>query len=351
MKVFIILLSTILIFSCMALPVFAVNGLTIDSYLSEPVPSDSVAYFAIAGSSSDARLYAFFVNPQEGHIQIEQYFEQGKYAFNVYVRKPDGSLRQDFSFWVGRYNLIDGTCYALNFYPASGSTNYHSYHNLVLSSDSTYTLKPYYWFSGNITCENVNGLVSDSSITPSLLHLSWNGTGQALLDIKGQISAVQLIMSSLYNRVDLTFQDVDMLLSVISSHYQWFENTYYNAILNKWDVSNAELAAIYQRLVSIENGLFANTGETTPDQSEMQSNVDDYVSQEHVYIEDFNNQVSFMGDAFDNASNNISTFTNAFGFINNIFNSFIPSSSYPYIIIFISMSFGLVVLILGRKKL
>lgn len=156
------------------------------------------------------------------------------------------------------------------------------------------------------------------------------------------------MINNIYSRVDLTYQDIDALLTLLSNHYDWFENTFYSDINSKWTVTNHDLDTI---LMYLETLLYQDQSHRPlPSQDGFNDNVDSYIDEEHQYIGNFDSQLENIGSSFDTATGDLNSFSNAFAFIGDVFNSFIPAGSLPYIFIFMSLTFGIVVLILGKQK-
>ena len=333
-RFFIILICVI---GCLAfmLPSFAL--VVVDSRISEPVEAPNIKYFVLYNADGTiGRLYQFIAygfDVQYDTFYVTFYAEPNgnwSYLGNYTKYNPSSNTSSSQSYMIIQYDLVDGHFYY----------SYNRNSNNIYSTSFAISNYKYYLSYGCEYAPNYTGNVQNKM--PQLGSVMWNDDTDYTTDFQ----AINTLLSALYNRLDLTYQDIDAILLNLNNFFSWFKSTYYSTITGKWDLTNNNLNTIISYLRQLIDG---SNNPTLPNQDSFNNGVDGYISSESGYIDNFNNSINDIGSQFDFASEKIGSFSSTFAFINNVFNTFIPSSSMPYVIIFISLSFGLIVLLLGRK--
>ena len=199
------------------------------------------------------------------------------------------------------------------------------------------------WYTGFL---NTDGLLDFDK-----LRISWSDTidyssdFQSINSLLGFIESDLLNISATVSNLDTFLRQVkasiDSIYSLLNTNFLWFKNTYFNTIINKWDITKVQLDSIIQLLQG-------NSETTYPVDSSVSDSVEDYVSQENELFTNFDQAGDQADVVFDEAISQFSANSNGFSFIRMILETFVFSIPSSYIIVFVSLTFGLVIMIIGR---
>lgn len=249
-----------------------------------------------------------------------------------------------FNAYLSSYDVVTGEYIQTTKLPVSGVST--SSGDEVVVDYSVALDDPIHkgiWYTGFL---NTDGLLDFDK-----LRISWSDTIDYSSDLQSINSLLGYIESDLLN-ISTTVSDIesflhqvkasiDSIYSLLDTNFLWFKNTYFNTIINKWDITKVQLDSIIELLQG-------NSETTYPVDSSVSDSVEDYVSQENELFTNFD-QAGDQADAvFDEAISQFSANSNGFSFIRMILETFVFSIPSSYIIVFVSLTFGLVIMIIGR---
>lgn len=177
-----------------------------------------------------------------------------------------------------------------------------------------------------------------------------------LVNILGE---TQDIHSVLYDFLSAYNTAVEQYLKKIYSEVSfanlWEMHNYLKIImeyLRDWlweeypDYANQIITKLDSILSALNGG--ADT-ETFPSDPAVSDGISGYVDSESGYMNNFENNLGQIEDQFSAVDNGFNSVSSAFAFVKNIFESFVSGFTPSYLVILFSLSFGVVVLIIGRK--
>lgn len=334
----------------------------IRSLIPRPFGNASTMYIA-----DHLYLYSIYMGiPQQFEEQglIQTSLDPAKYSgdnYNIYDVSFTGSgsslnftikNRAQFSYnvIVSKYDVVDGSYISSSIYTtivASSADNPSTItFSLSLSDPSTYGI----YQSGFFARSHVVDFPE--------LRISWSDTIDYSLDffvirqglvtivenqtsIIGGIAAANSTLNTISSTTASILQAINTFYTLCDTNFTWFKTTYYNSILNRWYINKTQLDTIIS--------LIEGNGQTTyPENQSVSDSVDNYVSQEDVYFSNFDSAGSDIDGVFDEAISQFSGNSYGFGFIKMILETFVFSIPSSYIIVFVSLTFGLIVMIIGR---
>lgn len=312
-------------------------------------------------------LYAIYMGvPQQFEEQglIQTSLDPAKYEgdnYNLYdvTMSASGSTlnlviknRAQFSYncIISKYDVVDGSYISsdIRAITVASSADQPSTNNMSisLSDPATYGIYQSGFFARSQT------------IAYPELRISWSDTidysldffviRQGLVTIIEGIGSTNTALGTANSTLSTISSTSSSILSAINSFYTlcdnnftWFKTTYYNSILNRWDINKSQLDIIIS--------LIQGNGETTyPENQSVSDSVNNYVSQEDNYFSQFDEAGSDADVVFDEAISQFTANSNGFSFIRMILQTFVFNVPSSYIIVFVSLTFGLVILIIGR---
>ena len=235
-----------------------------------------------------------------------------------------------FTVYLSIYDIISGEFVSTTSFPISpiqsSGNPFIATFGQRLNDPVTYGI----WYTGFV---NTDGLSNFDK-----LQISWSDT----IDYSQDFILIRNLLDQIYNSLDYIENKLDGLFTLISDNWTWFKTLYFNTILQKWTITENQLNQIIQALVG--------TGQETtyPPDENASSEMNNYVSQEDQFFQDFDSAGQDIDNVFDEAVSAFQDNSNGFAFIKMLMETFIFSIPSSYIIVFISLSFGLVVLFLGR---
>lgn len=312
-------------------------------------------------------LYAIYMGvPQQfeeqGYIQTS--LDPAKYEgdnYNLYdvTMSASGSTlnlvvknRAQFSYncIISKYDVVDGSYISsdIRAITVASSADQPSTNNLSisLSDPATYGIYQSGFFARSQT------------IAYPELRISWSDTidysldffviRQGLVTIVEGINSTNSALATANSTLTTISSTSSSILSAINSFYtlcdsnfNWFKTTYYNSILDKWNINKNQLDTIIS--------LLQGNGETTyPENESVSDSVDYFVSQEDIYFSNFDSAGNDIEGVFDEAISQFSDNSHGFGFIKMLLETFVFNLPSSYIIVFVSLTFGLIVMIIGR---
>lgn len=328
-----------------------------------PRPLGTACTFYIA---DHLYLYSIFVGvPQQfednGYISSDDpnhFYGDNYNIFDLTFKSSGSSLqftiknRAEFSYNViiTKYDVVNGSFVSSQPHAVTAATNATtpgtSTFSIALSDPSAYGIYQSGFFARS------------HSVPYPELRISWSDTIDYTLDFfviqQGLVTIVENQVSLISN-----FQTANSTLSTIAStsasilsqlqsfytlcdsNFTWFKTTYFNSILNRWDINKTQLDTIIS--------LLQGNGQTTyPENESVSGSVNSYVSQEDSYFQQFDEAGSAADGVFDEAISQFTANSNGFSFIRMILQTFVFNVPSSYIIVFVSLTFGLVILIIGR---
>lgn len=236
----------------------------------------------------------------------------------------------EFNVHMSMYDIVSGEFVSTTTYPIlpiqpSGNPSQATI-GITVNDPVEYGL----WYTGLLNVDGLNFF--------DKLQISWSDT----IDYSQDFVLIRNLLEQIYNKIDNIDSNLNGLYVLLSTNWDWFKTLYYNSILNKWTITNNQLDQIIDALVG--------TGEETtyPPDENASSEMDNYVSQEDQFFQDFDQAGQEIDNVFNEAVSVFSDNSNGFAFIKMLMETFIFNIPSSYIIVFISLSFGLVVLFLGR---
>lgn len=197
-----------------------------------------------------------------------------------------------------------------------------------------------------------------TSISYPELRISWSDTIDYSLDffvirsgittlvegmaqVIGGLGTANSTLSTISSTTSSILTAINNFYTLVSDNFTWLKTTYYNSILNRWDINKTQLDTIIS--------LLEGNGQTTfPADETVSQDVDNYVSQEDEYFSQFDEAGSNADVVFDEAISQFTANSNGFSFIRMLLETFVFNIPSSYIIVFVSLTFGLVIMIIGR---
>lgn len=251
--------------------------------------------------------------------------------------------------YINTYDVVDGSyirSYSTTVNAGSLDTpSIHNY-NLVLSDASTYGIYQSGFFS------------RDGITTYPELRISWSDTIDYSLDffvlrsgittiveglalVQGNQNIANSTLSTISSNTSSILSAINTFYTLVSDNFTWLKTTYYNSIIQKWDINKNQLDTI----ISLIEGNGATTYPANPSVSD---SVDSFVSQEDAFFSSFDDAGSQIDGVFDEAISQFSENSNGFSFIRMLLETFVFNVPSSYIIVFVSLTFGMIIMIIGR---
>ena len=316
-------------------------------------------------------LGAYWYLPAE--IQIKSGSSQGYYADWIQwsVAPLDSHLLHSFTSepvydYLNRYIVLggqsDGYIYHLGYYAPQVAAYLDS------GTTNTTTLTYDYFFAPQLTLTD-SGLFLSLHVNPDLYQF-WTqiNSGGMLTDYEVMISKYRLsdgqyVGSSLFTgsidhdtTLSYSFGSVGDFSSIklYGVHYK-DESTsrHFNLLSCLWSYDpdfaswRASISSDLQSILSILRG--DGVQPSLPSDQEFGSNVDEYISAEGDIIGHMDSVDSDLDSVFDDAGDGFTENASGFGFIKHLLEMFVFGVSPLYIIVFFSLTFGVVVMIIGRS--
>lgn len=225
----------------------------------------------------------------------------------------------------------------------------------------------YYWtmpsptadgqFSYTFTSfKNFKGYWCKGAITPKVytseyfpLQITWledSYTNRLLVNILKQLE-------NLYSLDSDIADDTDSIHTILGNFKSSFDSRF-SAFKSAFDAyascNQNQLESVKNKLDQIISLLGGNEVITTlPQETGASQAVSDYADAEQGYMESFGDSLDDMDNVFSEVDNQLTTWSNGFSFIRNIFEQFVSGFGMPYMVLLFSLSFGIIVLILGRR--
>lgn len=321
-------------------------------------------------------LGAYWYLPPE--VQIKSGSSQGYYADWVQwsVAPLDSHLLHSFTSepvydYLNRYIVLgsqsDGYIYHLGYY-APQLAAYTESHGSDAATISNTTITYDYFFAPQLTLTD-SGLSLSLHVNPELYQF-WTqiNSGGILTDYEVMISKYRLsdgqyVGSSLFTgsvdhdtSLSYSFGSVGDFQSIktYGVHYK-DESTsrHFNMLSCLWSYDpdfaswRASISGDLQSILSVLRG--DGVQPSLPSDQEVGSNVDEYVSAEGDIIGRMDSVNSDLDNVFDDASDGLSDNASGFGFIKHLMEMFVFNISPLYIVVFFSLTFGVIVMIIGRS--
>ena len=386
-------LLLIMVSPCLYLFSYAYTAGVVYSQLPEPENNDYVKAFVLAPSldaynnNSSPLLYVFYnmSYTHEDNIKFVVHFylnSNGYWEWLVdFYDTNNNNVPYPGSFFFGIYNAINGNVYSSRIYSGVTSTT-------VTTSYSLSTM-PYYQSYG---CDYVNGYSGNGANLASI-YWSFAQTNSfftyllntSLVNIISKLNSIDMELDRLNTNYDVQsdiindyLDNYDSWLDQIESHLSTIQlqdlDNWYNymlqvtaiqsyiddiemnqsSILNeirsqctliqsKIDRTNTLLYDLYVLL----GGTASQT--TRPAESTLHNKVNEHNSQEDRYMQDFDSEMTNLNQKFNDVSSQFTNFSSTFLFVRNVFESFISNYSYTYIVLIFSLTFGLLITIIGKR--
>lgn len=311
-------------------------------------------------------LYSIFVGvPQQfefnGHISTDDpnhFYGDNYNVFDVTFSASGSNLnfvvtnRATFSYnvIVTKYDVVDGSLVSSSVHAVTAATNTEtpgvSRFSISLSDPLTFGIYQSGFFARS------------QSVSFPELRISWSDTIDYSLDFfvirQGLVTIVEGInttnsslatanstLSSISSTSQQILSQLQSFYTLCDTNFTWFKTTYFNSILNRWDINKTQLDTIIS--------LLEGNGQTTyPENESVSDSVDSYVSQEDSYFQQFDEAGSNADAVFDEAISQFTANSNGFSFIRMLLETFVFNIPSSYIIVFVSLTFGLVIMIIGR---
>lgn len=333
--------------------------------------SPRIGYYPSQTVYNSHLLGAYWYLPSE--VQIKSGSSQGYYADWVQwaVAPLDSHILHSFTSepvydYLNRYIVLggqsDGYIYHLGYYAPQVAAYVDS------GTTNTTTLTYDYFFAPQLT-------LTDSGLSLSLhvnsdLYQFWTqvNSGGMLTDYEVMISKYRLsdgqyLGSSLFTgsvdhdtTLSYSFGSVGDFSSIklYGVHYK-DESTsrHFNLLSCLWSYDpdfatwRASVSSDLQSILSVLRG--DGVQPSLPSDQEVASNVDEYVSAEGDIIGRMDSVDSDLDSVFDDAGDGFSENASGFGFIKHLLETFVFGISPLYIVVFFSLTFGVVVMIIGRS--
>lgn len=400
-KIFAVTICALVLFVSV-LPVFTVKAVTpMYSNLPEPVPTGNCKYFVIQSSSGTyARLLAFYYpylqDGYEFNVHVSWNSSNSRYNYYCDVTIPPNGSSTTFDYHVGMYGVLNGD-YQGSWTRTLGTT-------YTLSSTYTITSYPYYLSYGCSFAPPAGGASTDISLAP----INWQSGIEN--DLLTKLSSINLTniensLTSIYNAVDQIEGYINSLESYtdgIEGYIDQLEgyldqvesllttantltttltttlhtdlnttntrlntiNTTLTNIYNKCSDIYTMTSNIYNTCNSILNYTISNNdalwriyallgGEkptpTFPNESEASNEVSNYHQAEDSFMDALDEGQSDIDNAFGVVGDAFTSLSNGFNFVKNIFEVFILQINWTYVLVFFTLTFGLITLLIGRK--
>lgn len=316
-------------------------------------------------------LGAYWYLPSE--IQIKSGSSQGYYADWINWSTAPIATSQLHSFtsepvydYLNRYIILSG---------ASDGYIYHlSYYAPVLSeyeeSDPAFwgLVSSDYFFAPQLTLSD-SGFTLSLYVNSDLLTMwedAYNGgilSTYDLLITKYRLSDGQHVSSSLFTgyiaqstTLNYSFGSASDFTQVKTYGVHYLDTStsrHLNLLSCLWEYDpdfatwRSSISGDLQSILSVLRG--DNVQPSLPSDQEVGSNVDEYVSAEGDIIGRMDSVNSDLDNVFDDAGDGLSANASGFGFIKHLLETFVFGISPLYIVVFFSLTFGLVVMIIGRS--
>lgn len=352
----------ILLFACAPFSFATSTNLAYPMNCPEPSASYNTLYFAhrYNNNTFPVYLYTFSVMgiPEEA-------WNQGKFTFVIDI---DTSIKIKFY----NYTSLNYSVYCCTYNPVNNQTTFVSGQNWseYTVADTTSDTSGIY-YSGN--CQvNANHAYLQA-------NLIWNGEFDyinQLNSILTKLNSISTSLSDLYIDIDAVYDevhDIDFYIrdidGYLTSTFAQAFNAFYARnhndlttllasvsnvraelllIESKIDTANTNLSQIRSYLYEIKNLLGSGETITTiPPDNQLSNEVSDYAAEESQYFDDFDDGLDQLDNQIDFIENIFDDFTDAFTFIKHTFDEFV--NPYGYIILTISLIFGIIVMVLGRN--
>ena len=321
-----IVAAVIFIFIPLSVCAVSLTGVCETAWFPEPPDVDNVSYLVLDDGNGDSQGYSGFIFTFVFPGITKDYFDSGEVVAEIQLLEDGQQLvlyaptLAGVHFFVYVYRLNGQELNVYNFTIPDVNNTPFIYKFTFASSYR------YYWAKGFIPAYQYGSAVYKPAIIYWLPDYSYQAQ---LKDALTYLRSIQLHTISIDNN--------------FSSYFNLFE-AYYRR--NHEDLNNisSQLHDIYELLGGGE------TVETFPDNSEMESNVDDYISEEHSYLDQYDDGLSEFNNQIDEAESYLSDFGNGFAAVKMIFENFVLGMPLAYIIILFSLVFGVVVLILGKRS-
>ena len=345
-----------------------------------PNPPDSVNTYFISpreGYYPSQTVYnshllgAYWYLPSE--IQIKSGSSQGYYADWVQWSVAPIESTQLHSFtsepvydYLNRYIILAG---------ASDGYIYHlSYYAPVLSeyeeSDPAFwgLVSSDYFFAPQLTLSDF-GLSLSLYVNSDLLTMWENGYDGGILSTydllitKYKLSDGQYVSSSLFTgyvaqstTLNYSFGSVSDFTQVKTYGVHYLDNStsrHFNFLSCIWEYDpdfvtwQNSISSSLNSILSVLRGDDQPTG--LPVDSDVAQNVDEYVSGEADILGRMDSVDSGLDNIFSDANSDLSSNSAGFSFIKYLIETFVLGISPIYIVVFFSLTFGLIVLIIGRS--
>lgn len=251
--------------------------------------------------------------------------------------------------YINTYDVVDGSFIRSYTTTVNAGTldspSIHNY-NLVLSDASTYGIYQSGFFSRDGITSYPELRISwsdtiDYSLDFFVLRSGVTTLVEGMASVIGELQTGNSTLTTISTTSAAILAKINSFYDLVDDNWDWFKDTYYNSILDRWDINAAQLDIIIS--------LLEGNGETTyPEDESLSGSVDSYVSQEQSYFDSFNEAGSNADFVFDEAISQFAANSNGFSFLRNILGTFVFNIPSSYIIVFVSLTFGLVVMIMGR---
>lgn len=335
---------TVMLF-VLATPVFASADLeamqTQYAWIPEPPDVDNAVYWVL-GSGTDTSgynglifcLYFPLVGSSQMGEDLQVFIDLEADGQTLRILAP---TLVGISFYCYVYRLDGSNVNSYNWtMPSVSSSGQFSYKFKFSSGYKGY------WCKGAITPK-----VFTSAYFP--LQITWlddSYTNRVLVNILSKLESLYSLDSDIASDTDSIHIILGNFKSSFDSRFSAFK-TAFDAYAS---CNQNQLESVKNKLDQVISLLGGNEVITTlPQETGASQAVSDYADAEQGYMDSFGDSLDDMDNVFSEVDNQLTTWSNGFSFIRNIFEQFVSGFGMPYMILLFSLSFGIIVLILGRR--
>lgn len=243
---------------------------------------------------------------------------------------------EDINLFITKYKLVSGEYIesSINPIPVATSDDEYAYFSFTISSDDYMSI----WYDGFVNTDGLPGF--------SRMAVRWSDTidySSDFLAVENLLNTIVTSAASIDSSVSSIFSTLSSLSSLLSSNWSWFKTSYYNVITSKWDLTFVKLDSI----ISILQGASDQT--TLPHRDDVYAGVSGYIEQESGIMNSFDSAGSDVDQIFNDLDGRFEGLRSGFSVVSTLFETFVLENNFVLPLFLFSLSFGLVMLIIGRK--
>lgn len=333
MKRFIAILASVGLIFCVFAPVFSASAISLGgigetAFFPEPPDVNGVSYLILDDGNGDSNGYSGFIFTIVFPLVSKEQCDNGELTAEWHL------LQDSVELWVNAPTLAGIPFYVYLHRLNGQELNVYTFTiPAVNNSPFTYTFTlsgalvnyVYYWAKGFIPAYQTGSAIYHPAMIYFLPDYTYSTT-----------------LKNIYDKLNTLISMQNQSNYLLDQYINLFEAFYRR---NHEDLNNisSQLNDIYELLGG------GQTTESMPDNSEAESNIDNYINEESSYMSNFEDGINDFEELASDAQQQINGISNGFGAVKQIFETFVIGMPATYIVILFSLIFGIVVLILGKR--